>query len=129
MSSTSTLSEFNDKSLFLKIKKKLIKENTNYVNSFLVDTTSIDIFFKDLNLGNSLLKIDVEGYEYNVLQGSLNKIKEVKFVLIENQFFNMYKNNHFKNCHDFLINNKFILLKKFIYPLLYFEDRFYIKNE
>ena len=61
----------------------------------MVDATSIDIFFKNINLKDCLLKIDVEGYEYYVLKGALNKIKEIKFLLIEWQYFNMYKNKNF----------------------------------
>ena len=55
-----------------------------------------------------LLKIDVEGYELNVLKGSKNTIKKIKFVLIENQFFNIYKNNNEKDWHDYLIKNQFL---------------------
>ena len=77
------------------------------------------------DLSNSLLKIDVEGYELNVLKGSKNTIKKIKFVLIENQLFNIYKNNNEKDWHDYLMKNKFILIKKFRFPLLHFEDRLY----
>ena len=39
-----------------------------------------------------ILKIDTEGYEFNVLKGTQKKISEIKYVLIENQFNKMYKN-------------------------------------
>ncbi len=125
LTSTSSLSEFDNSSVFLKIKNFLLRQKNEELNSYEVKTTTIDDYFKELDLSNSLLKIDVEGYELNVLKGSKNTIKKIKFVLIENQFFNIYKNNNEKDWHDYLMKNKFILIKKFRFPLLHFEDRLY----
>ena len=125
LTSTSSLSEFDNSSVFLKIKNFLLRQKNEELNSYEVTTTTIDNYFEELDLSNSLLKIDVEGYELNVLKGSKNTIKKIKFVLIENQFFNIYKNNNEKDWHDYLMKNKFILIKKFRFPLLHFEDRLY----
>ena len=125
LTSTSSLSEFDNSSVFLKIKNLLLRQKNEELNSYEVTTTTIDDYFEELDLSNSLLKIDVEGYELNVLKGSKNTIKKIKFVLIENQFFNIYKNNNEKDWHDYLMKNKFILIKKFRFPLLHFEDRLY----
>ena len=125
LTSTSSLSEFDNSSVFLKIKNFLLRQKNEELNSYEVKTTTIDDYFKELDLSNSLLKIDVEGYELNVLKGSKNTIKKIKFVLIENQFFNIYKNNNKKNWHDYLVKNQFLLIKKFRFPLLHFEDRLY----
>ena len=38
--------------------------------------------------GDPLDEIDVEGFEFNVIKGSLKKLKEVPFILMENQFGN-----------------------------------------
>ena len=125
LTSTSSLSEFNSSSFFLKIKNFFLMQKNKELITYEVETTTIDDYFEKLDLTNSLLKIDVEGYELNVLKGSKNTIKKIKFVLIENQFFNIYKNNNEKDCHDYLMKNKFILIKKFRFPLLHFEDRLY----
>ena len=125
LTSTSSLSKFDSSSVFLKIKNLLLRQKNEELNSYEVTTTTIDDYFEELDLSNSLLKIDVEGYELNVLKGSKNTIKKIKFVLIENQFFNIYKNNNEKDWHDYLMKNKFILIKKFRFPLLHFEDRLY----
>jgi len=125
LTSTSSLSEFDNSSIFLKIKNFLLRQKNEELNSYEVTTTTIDNYFEELDLSNSLLKIDVEGYELNVLKGSKNTIKKIKFVLIENQFFNIYKNNNEKDWHDYLMKNKFTLIKKFRFPLLHFEDRLY----
>ena len=77
---------------------------------------------------NCLLKIDVEGYELNVLNGSINIIKnQVKFILIERQFFNQYEDVSNKKIEKFLKKHNFKLIKKFTYPLFLFQDNLYKK--
>ena len=75
-----------------------------------------------------LLKIDVEGYELNVLNGSINTIKnQVKFILIEKQFFNQYQNVSHKKVEMLLKKHNFKLIKKFTYPSFHFQDNLYKK--
>ena len=126
LTSTSSLQELNRNSFFLKIKNLLIGKKNTKKNSYKVEINTIDNLFQNKRLSNALLKIDVEGYELNVLKGSNNTIKKIKLILIENQFFNMYKNNKTKNWHNFLLKNEFKLVKKFRFPLLHFEDRIYV---
>ena len=125
LTSTSSLSDFDQNSIFLKVKNFLLKQKNEELKSYEIQTDTIDNYFKEINLQSSLIKIDVEGYEFNVLKGSKNTIKKISFVLIENQFFNIYRNNNQKECHDFLIKNEFKLIKKFRFPSLHFEDRLY----
>ena len=73
------------------------------------------------------LKIDVEGYEYNVLRGASYKIKDVKYILIENQFSNQYQND-FNKIKKLLNKNNFKLIKSFYYPSLHYKDMLF-KNE
>ena len=130
MSATSTLNqEINDDSLYFKFKSFLLHQKNSIIAEEEINTTTFDIFFKYTTFDQStLLKIDTEGYEIHVLNGSSKKINEVKFILIENQFSNMYKNVNFKDCHDFLIKKNFRLLKKFRFPTLHYEDRLYING-
>jgi FkbM family methyltransferase len=129
LSSTSTLSDFNKKSFYMKVKRKLIGAGENAVDSCPVNSVTMDHFFKDIHLNNALLKIDVEGYEYEVLQGAVKKLKEVKLILIENQFLSAYTNQPFSVCDRLLRQHQFVCVKRFVYPLLHFEDRLYIKVE
>ena len=86
-------------------------------------------YINNNNIKNiDFLKIDTEGYELNVLQGSKHILKKINYVIIENQFFTMYLNSKFKKCDTLLLKNNFKLLKRFIFPLLNFEDRLYIKK-
>ena len=128
LSLTSTLSIINNKSFFLKIKKLLLQNNKNFLKSYFVKTSSIDIFFKNVNLKDSLLKIDVEGFEYNVLLGSRKSLQKIKYIIIEKQFSNLHKGYNFNLCHIFLLKNKFKLIKKFKFPLMNFEDRLYLNT-
>lgn len=129
LSSTSTLNEINRNSLYYKFKSFLLYEKDAIISEYEIKTISFDNFFKSINLDpNTLLKIDTEGYEFNVLQGAREKIENVKYVLIENQFSKMYKNVDFEQCHNFLKEKNFILLKKFKFPTLHYEDRLYINT-
>ena len=96
-SMTSSLAEINEKSLYLKIKNLLTFSKSNFEDEYEIQTNTVDKIFENISLQKSLLKIDVEGFEINVLEGSQIKLKEIPFVLLENQFGNHYKNNSFKD--------------------------------
>ena len=122
LSSSSTVSKFNKNSTYLKLKNMLIGSKKNYIDKYSIKTTSINKFFKNIKLKNCLLKIDVEGYEYNVLAGSESKMDEIKYILIEHQFGNMYKNKNFSEIKNYLYKKKFKILKRFIFPTLHYQD-------
>lgn len=120
LTSTSTMSKINNKSLYLKLKNLLIRDKLKIYKKVKVDT--IDHIFKHISLKNTFLKIDVEGYEMNVLKGCKKKINEISFVLVECQFGGHYINNNFKEVKDFLLKNNFELKKSFYFPLLNYKD-------
>lgn len=68
--------------------------------------------YYDLFLNNRiLLKIDVQGYEKKVLNGAINSLKVIKFVLIELSFVELYKNQPlFDEVFLFLNKNNFSLI-------------------
>ena len=128
LSSTSTLSKINKNSLFFILKNFITNDNNNYVKEYMVKTSTLDNILKKKNLRpNTLLKIDVEGYELKVLEGSKHILRKINYIIIENHFFNMYLNSEFKKCNKLLLKNNFKLLKRFIFPLFNFEDRLYMK--
>ena len=129
LSSTSTLNDIDDTSFYFKFKSFLLYEKNSVISQYEINTTSLDNFFLNESLQDTtLLKIDTEGYEFNVLKGAQKKINEIQYVLIENQFNKMYKNVDFKNCHNFLLEKNFELIKKFKFPTFHYEDRLY-KNK
>ena len=125
LTSTATLSSFNKVSLYLKFKNFLLDDQNQL--SITVKQKTFDQIFKNINIKESFLKIDVEGYELNVLKGSKKKIKEVKYILIEDQFFNQYKND-FNKVKEFLIKNNFEILKIFNFPTLHYRDILFKKK-
>ena len=87
MTATSTLNhEINDSSLYFKFKSFLLYQKNSIIDEEEIDTTTFDVFFNEEKFKeNTLLKIDTEGYEMQVLKGSEQKIKEIKYILIEAQ--------------------------------------------
>ena len=121
LSSTSTLSKFDDDSLYLKIKNFLIQTNKKKEVYSFVDQKIFDNVFKKKSLKKTFLKIDVEGYEYNVLLGSKKKIGEIPYILVENHIYSQYKNN-FQKVKNILLKNNFEIIKNFYFPTLHYKD-------
>lgn len=128
LSMTSSLAEINEKSAYLKLKNFLTSSKKNFVDEYEVQTNTVDKVFKEMNLNNTLLKIDVEGYEMNVIKGSLEKLKEIPFILLENQFGNHYKDNSFKDIENLLLQKNFSITKKFLFPTMHYQDILFKKN-
>ena len=122
LSMTSSLAEINEKSVYLKLKNFLTFSKKNFIDEYEIQTNTVDKVFEGINLHKTLLKIDVEGYEMNVIKGSLEKLKEIPFVLLENQFGNHYKNNNFNEIENILLQEKFSVLKKFLFPTMHYQD-------
>ena len=127
LSMTSSLAEFNDDSLYLKLKNFLTFSKSNFIDEYEVQTSTIDKIFENINLENALIKIDVEGFEMKVIKGSQRKLKEISFILLENQFGNHYKNNDFKDILKYLKKQNFTIHKKFIFPTMHYQDVLFIK--
>ena len=128
LSSTSGFSRLNKKSLWLKIKNKILNKKNPIINKIKIRSITIDKFIKQKKIKKiDLLKIDTEGHELEVLKGALKTIKEhkVKFILIELHFSKMYQNYSKKKIESFLAKNNFFLLKKFKFPFLSFVDNLY----
>jgi len=122
----SSMSKFNKKSNYLKFKNLILKENL-YQTFSKVKQITFDQYFKNKKINNSFLKLDVEGYEYNVLRGASKKIKEVKYILIEHQFSNQYINS-FDQVKDLIKKYNFKQIKNFYYPSLHYKDILFINK-
>ncbi len=103
-------------------------QKNNFEKKTKIKTSTMDTLFKNISLNKSFLKIDVEGYEINVLKGARKKLKEVSFVLIEHQFGNHYKNVNFALVDKYLKDNNFRVIKDFYFPTLHYKDILYKKN-
>ena len=125
---TSTFSKSKN-TFFTKFKKFILYSNNLYTDKYFVKTKKLDEIFKNKNIKDAFLKVDVEGFELNVLKGAKNLVLDkIKFVLVEKQFFQLYESNTTNDVHLFLKKNNFKLIKKFTFPLLHFQDNLYIKH-
>ena len=122
LSMKSSLAEINEKSLYLKFINFLLMSKSNFEDEYEIQTNTVDKIFEGISLQKTLLKIDVEGFEINVVKGSRKKLKEIPFILLENQFGNHFKNNDFKDVIRFLSEQKFMICKKFLFPTLHYQD-------
>ena len=123
---TNTLSKINENYLYLKIKNFILAKSKKDNVYETIQVISLENFCFEKKIKNiDFLKLDVEGYEYNVLLGAKNIIKNVKFVMLEVQKNNMYNGYSKKNIEVFLKENNFILIKTFKFPFMFFEDRIY----
>jgi len=88
----------------------------------------LDYFFKKYGLNTiDILKIDTEGYEFNVLNGiSKKNFKKINYIVIEKQLDKeLFRNYSFTPIRKKLIENNFKLIKKFKDPIWSYEDHVY----
>ena len=74
----------------------------------------MDQYFANGNSNEiSLLKIDTEGFEYEILQGAVKSLKKIKLVLLEHHYDDMIDKNYtFSDINQFLKTNSFINIFK-----------------
>ena len=127
---THTLSKINENSLYLKIKNFIIRKSKEKVVYKKIKVVSLKNFCKTKKIKRiDFLKVDVEGYEYEVLKGAKDIIKNVRFIMLEVQKNDMYANYSKNKIENFLKKNNFILIKSFDFPLMFFKDCIYKKIE
>ena len=89
---------------------------------------TLDHFSKNNNLKVDFLKIDVEGYEYRALLGFSKNIRFCKYIIYEHHYDELYIDANVNKIDSFLKEYDFILLQKFKFPFMKWEDRLY-KNK
>lgn len=84
--------------------------------------------FSNLNIENvDLLVLDVQGYELNVIKGFEDKIKELKIIITEINYKELYKNSaNVVDIDNFLLKNGFVRSKTKWHAKKYFGDATYI---
>ena len=91
---------------FLKLKKVTTKSKIQVIR--------LDEFMNKNNIKKmDLLKIDTEGFEYNVIKSAGSRIYDIKLIHIEHHFDDMIiKNYKLSDIHEYLKNKGFIKLFK-----------------
>lgn len=98
------LSDFNGHVKFTNVNGSSVNKivlNNSENNLISVESCKASNFIKEFNANPEIVKIDVEGFELEVLKGFENDINRVKIFLIE-----ISKNE--KEVHSLLIQNNFI---------------------
>jgi len=96
--------------------KPIYFNNTKYkiINKINVKVRRLDNLIKLDNKKITLMKLDVQGYEMEVLQGSTKFLKNINYLIIEISSQKIYHNQkNYKNIFNFLIKNKFKIVKIF----------------
>jgi FkbM family methyltransferase len=110
-SASSSINKLNENSKYFKRKYKIL----NFMNSkkiskpLKIKILNLDSVLKDSNFKViDLLKIDTEGYEFNVLKGIGKKLGDIKVIYFEHHFDDMViKNYKLSDIHNFLKLNNF----------------------
>jgi len=96
----------------------------NYTKEFDVQIKRADSIIDKKILKNSLLKIDVQGFEFEVLKGFSNSLKDLKYILVEISSINTYENQPlFDSINQYLMKKNFKCIK--VDNKTNFKNKFY----
>ncbi len=139
LTGASSFNKINNNSRWIKVRSK--EQNTTiseFSKSTKVEITTLDeYFFKEKIKHIDLLKIDTQGYEDKVLEGSLKTLGEnkIKAIVTEVMFDDCYdKYFTFSDIEKFLLPNNFRMVGIYLYSnslfnnLTFFADVFYLNK-
>ena len=118
--SSSTFNEINVNSKYFKKKKSFLpslnKENFFFEKEVQMNTLSEYIKKKSIKKID-FMKIDTEGYEYDVLLGLKGQFDKVSIIMFEHHYDDMLKKNYkFGDIHKLLNENNFEQIFKYKMP-------------
>ena len=132
-SSSSTLNDINTESKYFKRKQSLVYNKNK------------ELFFKEIKIKISTLenyinkndikvidfmKIDTEGYEYEILKGLGAKFDKVKLIMFEHHYHDMLSKGYtFSDIHGLLSKNNFIQIFKAKMPFRKTFEYIYINKK
>ena len=111
-SSSSTLNNINLESNYFKKKRSLLynDKKKNFYENIKINITTLDEYLGRNKIKYvDFLKIDTEGYEYEVLKGLKKNIENVKLIMFEHHYDDMLdKGYSFGDIKDLLNKNNFM---------------------
>ena len=115
-SSSSTINSINKNSKYLdrKLKVLKIKNDDLVINKIPIKIISLDEFIETKKIQNiDILKIDTEGYEFNVLKGLKKNYHMIKMIYFEHHYDDMIlKNYNFSDIYKVLNDYGFLMVRK-----------------
>jgi len=120
------ISYHDDSSSLLPIGSNQLKifPKTGKVGSEHISIYTLDYFLKNKKINfqeNVLLKIDVQGYEYDVLKGAESSLELVKYIYIEVSFLELYSGQKLSDDISLFLIKKGFKLKS-IHNISYFNN-------
>ena len=111
-SSSSSLVNLNENSKYLVRKKNVLtffNPKNYYSKKIEVEVSTLKFFLDEYSLKKiTILKIDTEGYDFNVIKGLDERIADIEYIYFEHHFHTMLdKNYNLSNIHDHLVKNNF----------------------
>ena len=119
-SSSSTINEIDQNSRYFKKKNFFLNlvKNKFFMKKIEIDLIKLSDYLEQKKiLKIDFLKIDTEGYEFNVLLGMGKHLKNVSLIMFEHHYHDMLiKDYSFSNIHDLLKKNHFEQIYKYKMP-------------
>ena len=113
-SSSSTFSNINMNSKYFKKKFLFLnkKKKDNFFHEINLNLIPLNDYISKKQVGYiDILKIDTEGYEFEILKGLKEKIDKVDLIFFEHHYDDMINKNYsFGDINDFLIKNNFKMI-------------------
>ncbi len=131
-SSSTTFSEINEDSKYFKKKFNIINpfRNKKIYNEIQINLETLDEYIKKNNFEFiNLIKIDTEGFEYDILKGLKDNINNIHLILFEHHYDNMIKKKYtFSDINELLVKKNFIMIYKAKMPLRRTFEYIYINK-
>jgi len=132
-SSSSTIKEIDKESKYYKRKFRLINflNNKETYQKIKIKISKLKDYIEKNNIKKiDFMKIDTEGYEFEILLGLENKIKIVDIIMFEHHYDNMIKKGYtFEDINKLLIKNNFNKIYKSRMPFRKTFEYIYKREE
>ena len=131
-SSSSTFSQIDENSTYFKKKYKFLnkKKEGNFYHEIEKKIIPLANYLEEKKLQKiDFLKIDTEGFEFEILLGLKEKIKNIKIIFFEHHYDNMIKKNYnFRDINYLLKSHKFRKIYKSKMPFRKTFEYIYINT-
>ncbi len=132
-SSSSTLNNINIESKYFKRKQSLVYSSKKklFFNEIKIKISTLENYIAQNNIDTiHFMKIDTEGYEYEILKGLGKKFNKVKLIMFEHHYHDMLEKRYtFSDMHKLLSENNFIQIFKAKMPFRKTFEYVYINKE